>query len=193
MAVDPIRNESGAPEHSTTSIPPEPVFDDHSVDELLAGFPPPDRTLPQPYNPRLNRTAETIGSALGSTVGRMRNGLSLVKGGRSDSGPGLTDQISQKASDLKDTVRSQAQDLTSTVREQAGQFGDMVQDKTQQLMETSQKGWQDFRVSSRQRLIQARHRAAVLRQDHPLELIGGFAATAFAIGVALRVWRSTND
>ena len=197
MAADPIRNDSGVPDYSTV---PKPVLDDQSVDELLAGFPPPDRTLPPPQNPRLNRTAESIGTALGSTVGRMRNGMSLVTGNLADTGASLSDKISQKASgisqkaaDLQETVRTQAQDLTSSVRDRAGQFGDILQDKSEELAAATQEQLRQLRERARQRLIEARHRAAVLRQDHPLELIGGFAAAAFVIGVALRVWRSTND
>ena len=197
--ADPLRNDSGAPEHSTASLPPEPVLDDRSVDELLAGFPP-DRTLPPPHNPRLNRTAETIGNALGTTVGRMRNGLSLVKGSSTQAGSRVGEKLSQTAADLKDkaadltdSVRVRAQDLTATVRAKASELGDVAQDRTEQLMNTSQKQWANLRVNARERLIMARNRAAVLRQDHPLELIVGFAVSAFVIGFTLRIWRSSND
>ena len=200
MAADPIRNESGVPEPSTARVPLEPMLDDQSVEQLLAGFVQPDRTLPPAHNPRLNRTAESIGTALGSTVGRMRSGMSLVKGNLAETGMELTDKLSEKATDLsqkaagiKESVRNQAQGFTSSLREQAGQFGDMVQDKTQQIVETTQASLEELRERARQRLIEARHRAAVLRQDHPLELIGAFAAAAFVIGIAMRVWRSNND
>jgi hypothetical protein len=38
-----------------------------------------------------------------------------------------------------------------------------------------------------------RRQAAVLREEHPLELIGAFAAAGFVLGVALRIWRSSHD
>lgn len=178
--ADPLRNETGVPGIATGALPGEPVLDDQGVDELLAGFPP-ERTLPRTENPRLNRTAETIGSALGATVGRMRSGLSLVKVNR-DGGPGLTDKISQKA-----------EDLSATVREQAGHLGDVVQDRTEELVRSTRQRWTELRATGREKVIEVRHRAAVLKQDHPLELIGAFAGTAFIVGVALRVWRSNNN
>ncbi|ABF39413.1 hypothetical protein Acid345_0408 [Candidatus Koribacter versatilis Ellin345] len=187
--ADPLRNQSGIPAARAAS---KPIFDDRSVDELLAGFPA-DRSLPEAGNPRLNRAAESIGGALGTTVGRVRNGLTLVKGNLVETSNQITEQISDKASAIKDKVESQAHDLNITARAKAAEFGDVVQGTSEQLAGIAERQWLELRQNARQRLIMARNRAAVLKQDHPLELIAAFAGAAFVIGFAFRVWRSDHD
>ncbi len=191
MADPLLRNQSGVPDPSPSEAA-KPILDNGSVDEMLAGFPA-ERTLPEAGNPRLNRAAESIGTALGTTVGRMRNGLTLVKGNLGESSSEFGEQISEKAADLKSTVQHQAQDLSAAARAKAAEFGDVVQDTSEQLASIAQQRWAEMREIARQRLVMARNRAAVLKQDHPLELIGAFAASAFVIGVALRAWSSDHD
>jgi len=188
MADPLLRNSSGVPDPS----PSKPMLDGQSVDELLAGFAA-DRSLPEAGNPRLNRAAESIGSALGTTVGRMRNGLTLVKGNLVETGTEIRGQISEKAAEIRDKVESQAQDLGATARAKAAEFGDVVQDTSEQIASIAERQWLELRENARQRLMMARNRTAVLKQDHPLELIAAFAASAFVLGFALRVWRSNHD
>ena len=174
---DPLRNDIANPQ------PPQDVgLDTQSIDELLAGFPPPERSLPRADNPRLNQAAESIGSALGTTVGKVRNGLSVVYDRQRE----ISRNVSQKVSE-------QTESLTSSISQRAGELGDLTQEKATELLDVTQQRWMDVRYQARVQVGRMRRHAAVLREEHPLELIGAFAAAGFALGVALRVWRSSND
>jgi ElaB/YqjD/DUF883 family membrane-anchored ribosome-binding protein len=176
---DPLRNDIDT---SQSPGAQDVGLDTQSIDELLAGFPPPDRALPRADNPRLNQAAETIGSALGTTVGKVRNGLSIAYDRQREMSRNVTQKVSE-----------QAESLTSSISQRAGELGDLTQEKATELLDVTQQRWDDVRDRARLRVDRMRRQAAVLREEHPLELIGAFAAAGFALGLALRVWRSSND
>jgi hypothetical protein len=39
---------------------------------------------------------------------------------------------------------------------------------------------------------EVRHRSQRLKEENPVALLGGIAGTAFAVGVAVRIWRSSR-
>jgi ElaB/YqjD/DUF883 family membrane-anchored ribosome-binding protein len=176
---DPVRNDFADPQPPGVQ---DVGLDTQTIDELLAGFPPPERSLPRSENPRLNHAAESIGSALGTTVGRMRNGLSVVYDRQRE----MSRSVSQK-------VSAQAESLTSSISQRAGELGDLTQEKASELLDATQQRLATVRERGRIRFDRMRRQAVGLREEHPLELIGAFAAAGFALGVALRIWRSSND
>ena len=174
--ADPLRDETLNSEPLRESA----ALEDPSVEPLLPDVPP-DRTLPATENPRLNRTAESIGSALGTTVGKVRSGLTLVQA-RSE----------EKAREVADHLSQQAEAVSAAAIEKAEHLGDIAEEKASELLDSAQEGWESLRETARRGLIEARKQVAVAREEHPVELILGFAALAFTVGFALRVWRS-ND
>lgn len=175
--ADPLRNDIAAPG------PPikDAGLNAPNVDELLIGFPA-DRALPQADNPRLNRTAESIGSALGTAVGRMRNGLSLVQ----YRGREVTRQVS-------DTVSEKSGTISATVLERVGQVGDIAEDRAARLLDAAGQRWNAIRRDSGAQIEEWRRRSLAYRDEYPLQAIGAFAAAGFLAGFIIRVWRSTND
>lgn len=173
--ADPLRNPV---ENSTLE---EPIVPDQGVDHLLAGIPSAGN-LPRPENARLNRTAESIGTALGSTVVKMRSGLSLVQS-----------REREIARDLSQRISQQTETLSAAVVERAEQFGDVAEEKASQLYDVAQQRWNDLNQAARNAVLDARKKATQLRDEHPLELIAAFAAAGFVLGAALKVWRSNHD
>ena len=175
--AEPLRD----PIALTNSPREEPAVEDHSIDYLLAGFAP-EGTLYRSENPRLNRAAQSIGAAVGTAVGKMRSGLSLVQA-----------RERELARDLSQRVSEQAEGLSAAVVEKPEQFGDVAEEKASEFLDVAQEQWDKLSEQARQRLIELRTQAATLRDEHPLELIGAFSGAAFVIGAALKVWRSTHD
>lgn len=175
--ADPLREPIG----DTKSHLENPALDDHSVEKLLAGLPP-EPALPCSENPRLNRTAENIGTALGTTVGKMRSGLSLVQ-----------TRPREMAHDFSQKLSQQAESLSAAAVERAEQLGDVAEEKVSLTFNAAQEQWASLRENARIRIIELRKQAAILRDEHPLELIGAFAGAAFVLGAALKVWRSNHD
>lgn len=174
--ADPLRDENLNPEPLRENT----ALEDPSVEALLPGVPS-SRSLPPVENPRLNRTAETIGSALGTTVGKVRSGMTLVQ-----------TRSEEKAREVADTLSQHAQTVSAAAVEKAEHLGDVAEEKASELLDSAQQGWESLRETARRGLVEARKQVAVARDEHPVELILGFAALAFATGFALRVWRS-ND
>lgn len=175
--ADPLRTDYSVP----ISPLEEPIVHEQGVEELLAGFTP-VRDYRSTVNVRLNRTAETIGAALGTTVGKVRSGLSLV-----------VDREQELQRNLSNTVSEKTETLAAAATEKAERVGDMIEERATQIAITAQEQWDAFRQNTTERVVELRKQAAVLRDEHPLELIAAFAGAAFVLGAALKVWRSIDD
>lgn len=175
--ADPLRNDYSVP----ISPLEEPIVHEQGVDELLAGFTP-VRDYRSTVNLRLNRTAETIGAALGTTVGRVRSGLSLV-----------VDREQELQRNLADTISEKSETFSAAATEKAERISDILEERATQIAITAQEQWDALNERAREKVIELRRQAAVLREEHPIELIGAFAGAAFVLGAALKVWRSLDD
>jgi hypothetical protein len=175
--ADPLRNDYSVP----ISPLEEPIVHEQGVDELLAGFTP-VRDYRSTVNVRLNRTAESIGAALGTTVGKVRSGLSLV-----------VDREQELQRNLADTISGKTETFSAAATEKAERIGDIIEERATQIAITAQEQWDVISEKARERVVEFRRQAAVLRDEHPLELIAAFAGAAFVLGAALKVWRSIDD
>ncbi|HEY3928335.1 MAG TPA: hypothetical protein VGL89_08175 [Candidatus Koribacter sp.] len=192
--MDPLRNEYAPPNTPLETENPRErsPLDTQSIDELLAGFPP-EQALPAAQNPRLNQAAESIGSALGTTIGKVRHGISLVQNRQRSNGPSASERVSQQAETFTAAITEKAEQLGDLAEEKASEFVDMAQERWQRVSQTAQERWSEARRMARRRIVDVREQAAHLRDDRPIELILSFAGAAFVLGFALRVWRSTHD
>lgn len=118
----------------------------------LAGTMNPERQLDTDFraNPRLNRTAESIGGGLGRAVSRARRmpdsarrGLHVVRDRASVAGGDAAESLSASASSLADTARQKAEELRATagqrgreLREKAGELGETISSRASELGET---------------------------------------------------------
>lgn len=138
-------------------------------------------------NPRLNSAAEKVGSALGSTVGNVRSRLRIVGGrsarlsGTGDSA-GVTEQVSQKASEFADAASERISTLKDSAAIAASEW-----------KETASERLADWRVIARRQVRVARQNAAYYKNEYPVQTMLALAGFAFVVGCSLRIWRATSD
>jgi ElaB/YqjD/DUF883 family membrane-anchored ribosome-binding protein len=153
----PLRSSADVPEFDTYPAKPQ-------VTARIA----PERELPPPArDPRLERQADKLGTAIGETVAKVR-------------------QIPQRMQEMPDRVRALGEQLRGRAEE--------LREDTREAIE---RGMENLKSSTRERLEDARHRAAEMRQqanefarEKPFHVIAGVAIAAFALGIGLRIWRS---
>ena len=168
-------------------------------------------------NPRLNRTAEQIGTALGKTVSQVkrapetaRRGLHVVRSRAQEAQSNATDQLSSSASSLADTAQQRARELADTTKrraseladaaeergrvllDKADELSDKVAERSKELRDQLEARTREARAQARLKAQQARLQSERLIQEKPLHVLGGIAAAAFLLGVALRIVRSRN-
>lgn len=157
-------------------------------------LPPPSNTLPgmpegdnlpppaqsgQAANRPLTRAAQSAGTALGTTVNRVRTRLTVVRGGQ---GSSVSDEVSAKAREYSQTASRKLQDLKQDAQQRGEHLAETVQEKTAAL-----------NADVRQRLRNLRAQSQRVQLDFPIQVILGCAAAAFLLGFSLRIWRSGRD
>jgi ElaB/YqjD/DUF883 family membrane-anchored ribosome-binding protein len=188
-------------------------------DPTMAGTMNPDRQLDTDFraNQRLNRTAESIGGALGRAVSQARRmpdsarrGLHVVRDRASAAGGDAADSLSASASSLADSARQKAGELRVTaeqrgreLRERAGELGETISSRAAELGDNVQRQagelkrqvearTRELRAEVRLKAQEARLRGKLLVRERPFHALGGIAAAGFATGVLLRIVRSRN-
>jgi ElaB/YqjD/DUF883 family membrane-anchored ribosome-binding protein len=148
-------------------------------------------------NPALNRSAEVVGRSVGNAVAgvrrlpqqfeKLRSRIHVVP--RRRPGDGGTDDLKEAVADWRDAAEDTVSDLTHRVK-----------NYTDEVSETAQRDWEEFRRRMEWRIDalrrDARRQLAAVRRwesEQPLYVIGACAAAAFVAGVALRIWRSNRD
>ena len=96
-------------------------------------------------NPRLNRTAEQIGTALGKTVSQVkrapetaRRGLHVVRSRAQEAQSNATDQLSSSASTLADTAQRRARDFASTAQQKTRELADTTSRRARELADAAE-------------------------------------------------------
>jgi hypothetical protein len=167
--------------------------------EAIAGkpereLPPAESELELPrvepsINPRLNETAEAIGSALGNAarnIKEVRARFTVIRGQASES-------VTSKAEELKQAADEKLQHA----KVRAGQAIEDVKQETVARIEDAKlrasRIMEDARDAAAERIEQARGRALHLADERPLTVLAGIAGVFFGLGIFLRVWRSNRD
>lgn len=126
----------------------------------------------------LTRAAHNAGSALGTTVNRVRTRLTVVRG----RGGSAAEELSAKARQYSETTTRKLEDLKLD-----------AQARGERLAETVQQRSADLGRDVRQRIRTLRAESQRVQRDYPIQVILGCAAAAFALGFVLRIWRSARD
>jgi ElaB/YqjD/DUF883 family membrane-anchored ribosome-binding protein len=97
-------------------------------------------------NPRLNRTAEQIGTALGKTVFQVkrapetaRRGLHVVRNRAQEAQSNATQQLSTSASSLADTAQQRAREFASTAQQRARELADTTRRRAGELADAAEE------------------------------------------------------
>lgn len=136
-------------------------------------------------NPRLNQTAENIGSAVGSTVREMKSRFRVVKGGAQESISSTTDDLKQRAGETVEQAKQRASEVVQQASNKASEVLDSAKERASAAMDT-------VRAKASESMQSARNRAAYLKEEYPMQVVMGAAAAGFVLGVALRIWRSNR-
>lgn len=153
----------------------------------------PERELPpatEHANPRLNEAAEAIGSALGSATRQVQNArdrFTVIRGG--GPGPSTTDQIRQKADELKQTAQEKVDDLKQRASTAVEQARIQAAAKLDDARVKASRVTKDVVDSTTERARMVSRRLERLTDQRPLAVLAGIAGAAFLLGIILRVRR----
>ena len=129
-------------------------------------------------NPRLNETAEKIGSAVGDMVNRAQDARR-----RFDS---MKQEVGRSSGSKVEEIRQRAQEQWSNTTEAA-------QQRLQDWKQTARESAGNARDAIVQRTREFRTKARAYVDENPHHVILGIAGAAFAVGLAARIWRSQRD
>ena len=97
-------------------------------------------------NPRLNRTAEQIGTALGKTVSQVkrapetaRRGLHVVRNRAQEAQSNATDQLSSSASSLADTAQQRAREFATSAQQKARELTETTRRRASELADAAEE------------------------------------------------------
>ena len=126
-------------------------------------------------NPRLNETAEKIGSAVGDVVNRAQEARRRFESAKQD--------VRERSESKVEGIRRRAQERWSNATE-------TVQQRLEAWKQTALASADDARqvITSRGREFRTKARGYV--DENPYHVILGIAGAAFAIGLTIRIWRS---
>ncbi len=129
-------------------------------------------------NPRLNETAEKIGSTVGEMVNRAREARRKFGNRR--------DEIRQSSTTRVEEFKQRAQEKWSDAT-------DAAQQRLEDWKNTARESADDARRAIVQRTREARVRARAYADENPHHVLLGIAGAAFAIGLTARILRSRHD
>jgi len=97
-------------------------------------------------NPRLNRTAEQIGTALGKTVSQVkrapetaRRGLHVVRSRAQEAQSNAGDQLASSASSLADSAQQRAREFANTAQQRARDLADTTKRRASELADAAEE------------------------------------------------------
>jgi hypothetical protein len=150
-------------------------------------------------NPALNRSAEAVGRSVGTAVaevrrlprqlGRLKSRIHLVGESASAAAEDLRSSAEEKAAGLRDAAEVGLLELADKASLYTSEMGGRASERIESLR---REAW--WKLAAVRTIV--RHRAAELRRwepERPLQVIVVSASAAFALGVMLRIWRSSND
>lgn len=126
-------------------------------------------------NPRLNETAEKIGSAVGDMVNRAQGVRRRFDSMKQDLGRTSEGKIGE--------IRQRAQEKWSTATEAA-------QERLQDWKQAASESAEEARDAVIQRTREFRTKTRTYVNENPHHVLLGIACAGFAIGLTARIWRS---
>lgn len=105
-------------------------------------------------------------------------------------------QTAEKIGTLLGTAVNAVKDLPSrlqAVPRRAGSLSEHVRVRSKELREDVSEAAREWRQTARVRVQSARAQASQYAQENPFQVIAAVAGVAFALGVGLRIWRSSRE
>lgn len=151
----------------------------------------PERELPAATtrsNPRLNETAEAIGSALGSAtrqVQYVRDRFKVIPGGSA----AATEQVKQTAREKMRVAQEKVEEIKERAVAVVGEARTWATAALEDARLRASRMAQDAKDLAVQRARLVRMRATRFSHERPLAVIGAIGGAAFLLGIFLRVGR----
>ena len=127
------------------------------------------------HNPRLNETAEKIGSAVGDMVNRAQEARRHFDSMKQDLGRTSEGKLGE--------IRRRAQEKWSNAAE-------ATQERLEDWKQTARHSAEEARDAIMERTRELRSKTRAYVHENPHHVILGIAGAAFAIGLTARIWRS---
>jgi ElaB/YqjD/DUF883 family membrane-anchored ribosome-binding protein len=128
-------------------------------------------------NPRLNETAEKIGSAVGEVVSRAQDARR---------------KFTSVQSDMRRSSGSKVDEMRQRAQEKWENATDAAQQRLEEWKRTARDSAENARDQIVQRTREARLKTRAYVNENPHYVILGIAGAAFAVGMAARIWRSRD-
>jgi hypothetical protein len=148
-------------------------------------------------NAQLNRSAKAVGHRVGTAVAgvrnipqhfdRLRSRIHLVN--RSMPSDEAEPSFSEVAGDWRDAVEGSVSEMTHAVERYRMAFMDRANIRLRDIRLHGERSYYTLRRNVHYRTDKIRRLSA----EQPLQFLAVTAATAFVLGVGLRLWRSNHD
>src|SRR5258708_2513767 len=137
---------------------------------------------PSPAEGVLNDTAlihraQQIGTALGRTVGNLRNAGKRLQ----ELGSETAETAATSLNNVIETARARAHELGQATATRASELGERVAEKAGQLGRQAKAGY-----------FQARRVATRISRDYPLHVVVAAGAVGILMGIGIRIWRANR-
>jgi hypothetical protein len=103
--------------------------------------------------------------------------------------PGPERDFEELAGDWRDAVESSVSEMTETAKRYRAEFLGRANLRLYNLKHQGERHYYSLRRNLRHRLDKGRR----LSSEQPLQFLAVCVGTAFALGVALRIWRSNHE
>jgi ElaB/YqjD/DUF883 family membrane-anchored ribosome-binding protein len=129
-------------------------------------------------NPRLNETAEKIGSAVGDLVNRAQDARR---------------KFESKKDEMRRGSGSKVEEIKQQAQEQWASAKDTAQRRLEDWKQSARGSAENAKETIVQRTREARVKTRAYVEENPHYVILGIAGAAFVVGVTARIWRSQRD
>ena len=129
-------------------------------------------------NPKLNETAEKIGSAVGDMVNRAQEARRKF------------DSVKQ---DVRQNSGNKVEEIRQRTQVQFSNAADVAKQRLEDWRQTARESASDAREVIIKRTREARVKARAYVNENPHHVILGIAGAAFILGMMARIWRSQRD
>ncbi len=156
-------------------------------------------TVAPASNPTLNRSAEVVGRSVGTAVsevrrlprrlGNLKSRIHLVSKEGSRSAHHVRDSAESRVAELFDEAEIGLLELADKAAIYTSEIGSRANNRIAILRREARWKLHVVRTIARSRLEELRR----WQPERPLQVVMVAASAAFAVGVMLRIWRSSHD
>jgi len=167
-----VRSSADVPTYDTYPAEPPRGIDWQDRQERWRAYDPHNP------NPKLNETAEKIGSAVGDMVNRAQEARR---------------RFGAMKQDVRQSSGSKLEEITQRAKDKWSSTTEAAQRRIEDWKRSASRSAEDARDALVQRTREARVKTRAYVNENPHHVILAIAGAAFALGITARIWRSQRD